>query len=180
MSKWYGSISNRLEEGRNYNEDKLIHEGDDINIYHYSDVSCAYVEKVIDQKHLLVRPYYVCADHSKAGGQGHQDWLYFKTLNEHNHYISSVFKDKHYVEDAEEPKAEEWVLRYNKWNRVIKFTQKKIDEIKAREGWCCLCARNAKEQALLDEGKEVTHYIPLNEKVSFGKDIKSYYYDWAF
>ena len=48
-----------------------------------------------------------------------------------------------------------------------------IDEIKAKEGWCHLCAHNEKEQALLNEGKEVTQYIPINEKVSFGKDINT-------
>lgn len=87
MSKqWYGNVSNRIEEGHVYGTDKTIKEGMDITMYHWSDRTCYFITKVIDQKHIFVNRYYVCADHSKEGGMGHQNWLYFRTLKEHNQY----------------------------------------------------------------------------------------------
>lgn len=159
MSKrWYGSVSNRIEEGHNYNEDKLIHEGDDITEYLWSDRHCYYVHKVIDQKHILVLPYYVCADHSKEGGIGHQNWLYFKTIKEERQYINDCIDkglitglEKESLENIKEPTPREWVYRYNHWYEVIKeeFGHK------------------------LDKPK----YVRVDH-ISFG--VRDYYYDWSF
>ena len=87
--KWYGSIDNRIEEGRNYEPDKTIKVGTDITTYFWSDRHCKYVTEVINQKHIFVKDYHVCADHSKPGGPGHQSWRYFKTAREEAEYLNS-------------------------------------------------------------------------------------------
>lgn len=113
--KAYGLLNNRFEEGRNFNPDKLIHVGDDITMYYYSDRNCYYVTEVIDQKHIKVKRYHVCADHDKKGGMGHQDWMYFKTKKEENEYLSKFFPDREYDLDPQEDEPEEWFFRYNTW-----------------------------------------------------------------
>ena len=51
MSKkvWYGNLTNRLEEGRNFTG-REIAVGDDITEYLWSDRHCYYTE--LDEKHL--------------------------------------------------------------------------------------------------------------------------------
>jgi len=113
--KAYGNLINRIQEGKNYADDGLIHVGDDITMYYWSDRRCYYVTEVIDQKHIKVREYEIVADRSKDLDFGHQNWLYFKTnkecsdyLKEHNLMIESNEKYSDYPE-------EEWVFRYGKW-----------------------------------------------------------------
>lgn len=142
MSKLYGSVVNRIFEGRILNEDKLIHTGDDINMYYWSDVHCYYVTAVENQKRIRVKEYNVCADRTKPGGMGHQDWLYFKTAKEEDAYLRQ-FGINH---NSREYKEETWVFRYGGW-------------------W--------KETA---KGK----YAKLDGKITVGKNIKNYYYDWSF
>lgn len=155
MARVYGNLINRLQENRNHLKDGIIKEGDDITLYMWSDRTCYYVDKVIDQKHIIVKPYHVCADHSKPGGQGHQDWLYFKTLKEQNKYLNDQHimyngKEQHWEENPVESKGEEWVFRYGKWYKVIG---------KSNEG----------------NGKPT--YTKVGN-ISFG--VRDYYYDWEF
>lgn len=145
MSKLYGSVVNRIFEGRILNEDKLVHTGDDINMYYWSDVHCYYVTAVENQKRIRVKEYNVCADKSKQNGMGHQNWLYFKTLKEMNEYLNKYHPGK-YPTNVEDNSEETWVFRYGGW-------------------W--------KETA---KGK----YAKLDGKITVGKNIKNYYYDWSF
>lgn len=178
----YGNLCNRFEEGKNYNKDKLIHEGDDITMYYYSDRHCFYVTRVIDQKHIFVKEYEVVADKEKAGGMGHQDWLYFKTKKECNKYLNDWY-DAHpedkwdtYERSEENPKEnpeEEWVYRYGKWVEVTRFTKKSIEESELKP-WLMF---NDKELKKLETNGEVCRYSHL-EPISFG--TRSYYYDWTF
>lgn len=196
--KWYGSVDNRIEEGHNYNEDKLIHVGDDITMYLWSDRLCYFVTKVIDQKHIFVHKYQVCADHSKEGGIGHENWLYFKTVKEKTKYINDCI-DKGWIKGCQkdnldeviESKDEEWVFRYGKWRQVGRFT-------KERWGKCLKEAKEKypynldKQQSLarylfglgdeeyqkVMDGKDVVKNYNLSGKVSFG--VRDYYYDWSF
>ena len=43
--KWYGSVCNRIGEGRQYEE---IKEGTDITMYYWSDRTCYFVTRVVD------------------------------------------------------------------------------------------------------------------------------------
>lgn len=187
--KWYGSINNRIEEGHNYNKDKLIHVGDDITMYLWSDRHCYFVTRVVDQKHIFVKKYEICANQEGEGGMGHQDWMYFKSVKECNEYLKKYGKG--HKGEIFEYTEDEWVFRYNSWKQVSRFTKDKWDK----------CLQEAKEKfpynlnqqksfarylfALGDEdfqkvmdGKEVVKYHPLSGKVSFG--VRDYYFDWEF
>lgn len=178
MSKqWYGNVSNRIEEGHVYGTDKTIKEGMDITIYYWSDRACYFITKVIDQKHIFVNRYHVCADLSKEGGMGHQNWLYFRTLKEHNQYLNGYFPKHEYNLNPQEDTPEEWVFRYNSWKRVSRGTLALYNKVKAQEGF--VNARfTDKEMERLNAGEEVIKYYNLSGKVSFG--VRSYYYDWEY
>ena len=156
--KLYGSLNNRFEENHNYNDDHLIHEGDDITKYLWSDRTCYYVTRVIDQKHIFVKPYHVCADHHKEGGMGHQNWLYFKTCKEMHEYLNKCIDEglipceKQNLDEIKEDHEEEWVFRYNKWKQVIKTDY-------------------------LGNPLPKPQYVDVGN-ISFG--VRNYYYDWEF
>ena len=122
--KLYGSQSNRLDENKNYTGRELK-VGDDITMYYWSDRRCYYITKVIDQKHIFVKEYQICADHSKEGGMGHQNWLYFKTNREMQAYLNDCMDkdlikcvDKVNLDNIYESSEQEWIFRYNHWNIV--------------------------------------------------------------
>ena len=174
-NKWYGNVTNRIEEGHNYNEDKLIHVGDDITMYWYSDRTCYYVVEVIDQRHIIVAPYEVCADHSKELGMGHQEWLYFKTRKEKNDYLKQFFPDHDYRDD--ELRTEHWVFRNNKWKKAYKYTAEDLETEnmfgqKLRDVYF-----TPSDIKKLEAGKDVYKYSKLPGNISFG--IRDYYYDWS-
>lgn len=170
MSKkvWYGNLTNRLEEGRNFTG-REIAVGDDITEYLWSDRHCYYVVAVENQKRIKVRPYYTCADHEKEGGMGHQDWLYFKTVDEINKY-SARFNDYwKNAEHFEEPAPQTWVYRYNKWVREVIY--KDLDEKH-------LAHYTKREQEQYKKHGYIKSYFDLSGRVSFG--VRDYYYDWEF
>ena len=158
--RWYGNVINRIEEGKKVPE---IKEGTDITMYYWSDRTCYWVEKVDNQKRIHVREYYVCADHSQPGGMGHQDWKYFKTKDSMNQYLDLYFPGT-YTGHIEEPEAETWVYRYNKWKREVTFTE---------DNYC-----DEKELKSLNEKGYYKRYYDLSGKISFG--VRNYYYDWSF
>lgn len=53
MSKWYGSIENRLDEGKTFGEIKV---GTGVTEMGYSDRHPYEVVEVIDERHLMIRP----------------------------------------------------------------------------------------------------------------------------
>ena len=162
MSKqWYGSVNNRIEEGRNYTG-REIRVGDDVTMYLWSDRSCYYVTEVENQKRIKVKQYYVCADRSKPGGMGHQNWLYFKTLKERDVYWEQPLStDDEYAQyDCEQT----WVFRYNKWMLEHTYTE---------ENYC-----TEREKKSLEKNGFYKRYFDLSGKVSFG--VRDYYYDWEF
>lgn len=194
MAKLYGSLVNRFEEGKNFNKDKTIHVGDPITMYHWSDRTCYYVTEVIDQKHIKVREYEVVADRDLPGGMGHQNWLYFKTRKECNDYLKKYSLGVN-DDDVEEHPEEEWVYRYNHWTRAYNYDKNfvaekyfeikeaveyydEMDQLEERFNKWVDYNFTKKEQEKLKEGKTITHYHPLESKVSFG--VLSYYYDWSF
>lgn len=165
MSKvWYGNLTNRLEEGKNYTH-REIAVGDNLTMYHWSDRTCYYVTGVLDQKHIRVKRYYTCADKSKPGGMGHQNWVYFKTLKEFHQYLGrDALSDEEY---AAADREECWVYRYNKWMREHTHFEMPHPEY---------CNERERKQ-FRDRGWYKT-YSDLAGKVSFG--VRDYYYDWEF
>lgn len=192
-----GNFTNRLMEGQNFTN-REIREGDDITMYLYSDRHCYFVTKVIDQGHIFIHQYHVCADHSKEGGMGHQNWLYFKTIKEHNQYLNSLHltyngEEVRYDEDLKECSDTELMLRRGKWKRVTHYTLQGYEKArkaadrdaksgKASEGMVRLAFDRGrlteKEMEKIKAGKEVVKYSELSGKISFG--VRDYYYDWEF
>ena len=174
--KAYGNLTNRIEEGNNYNKDKQIHVGDDITMYHWSDRTCYFVTEVIDQKHIKVKKYEVCADHSKPGGPGHQNWLLFKSKKEYNEYLRSVFPNRELeTVDEEENKEIELAYRYGKWQVVEIYTDLDAENmfgVKLKE--YLFTATDIKK---LEAGKPVRKYHEFGN-ISFG--VCDYYFDWSF
>ena len=170
MSRWYGSVNNRIREGKNYLQRELK-VGDDITMYLWSDRLCFYITDVVNQKHIKVQRYQVCADHSKESGIGHQDWLYFKTTKEYNEYINSrsILKDK-LPTDVKEPEPENWVFRYGKWKEMITLNIKDTPKVYMN--------MTDKQKKDFEEGKDVHIYKDLLGSISFG--VREYYYDWSF
>lgn len=157
----YGNLMNRLEENKKFGE---IEVGADITMYYYSDRTCYYITKVVDDKHFFVKRYFVCADHDKAEGMGHQDWLYFKTLLEQNEYLMAHGISCYEYDPKCEADEEEWVYRYNKWMKKVRFT---------KENHC-----TERELKSLRTKGYYDRYFDLGCKISIG--ARDYYYDWTF
>lgn len=186
--KWYGSIENRLAEGKNYAGEIKV--GTDITMYYWSDRKCYYVTKVIDEKHIFVRKYEVVADREKEGGMGHQNWVYFKSAIDCNNYLKRYGLG---TNNPSENPENEWVFRYGHWNLVdrynldrwnacLDFARKDVvdpsDEVKVYN-----CARfyfklSDAEFEKVKAGKEIVKYKKLDAAVSFG--VRDYYYDWEY
>lgn len=165
MSKvWYGNLTNRLEEGRNFTGRELS-SGDDITMYLWSDRACYYITEVIDQKRIKVKRYYVCADHSKPGGMGHQDWVYFKTLRDLHDYLGiDHWTDEQY---ADADREETWVFRYGKWMSEYKHSEMRYPD-----------AYSKREREHFAKHGWFNTYHDLSGKVSFG--VRDYHHDWEF
>lgn len=159
MSKWYGNVTNRIEEGRQF---APIEVGTDITMYYWSDRTCYYVTDVIDEKHIKVKPYHVCANHDKANGMGHQEWMYFKSRREENEYLKRYFPDHEYSYGEDDKEC--WTFRYGKWMREVTFT---------KDNHC-----TEREKKSLVKNGYYKRYYDLSGKVSFG--VRDYYYDWEF
>ena len=71
MSKWYGSLNNRLEENKMYCE--TINVGTGMTEYSWSDRHAYEVVDVKDQKHVIVREL----AHRSIGGSFSNDWELF-------------------------------------------------------------------------------------------------------
>ena len=192
--KWYGSINNRIEEGRNCEPDKTIKEGTDVTVYGWSDRQCKYVTRVIDQKHIFVKDYYVIAD--RAFGSYGDRWKYFKSLRDKEAYLNDWYRShpeeaaeyervmgRPYeytdLDEIEEPSnEEEWIFRYGHWNRVIRFDKALAEKIEERSGWRGFRPKTKKEKEAFEAGKEVVRYDRIQEGISFG--VRDYRYDWEF
>lgn len=181
MAKVYGSLVNRLEEGRTVKE---IRPNMDLTMYYWSDRTCYYVTEVINQKNIKVKKYHVVAsrDSKHPGGLGAQNWEYFKSINEQNAYLNKYSDDKEDLPtDFPEDKEEEWVFRYGKWKRKEVFTKDEYNNKypniihKNNGAYTHLSEKDIED---LNNGKDIIRYYDLSGKISF--DVRDYYYDWSF
>lgn len=189
MAKLYGSLTNRLEENKNYTHREL-RAGDDITMYYWSDRKCYFIIRVVNEKHIFVKPYEVVADQEKEGGMGHQNWLYFKSVKECNDYLNKFGKGTS-LPVFENPE-EEWMFRYGKWQQVRRYNKdtwqnclnnaakdcKNPNDSEAIYKLARFYARLTDEELnQIQSGKEIVKYQKL-QPVSFG--VRDYYYDWEF
>lgn len=150
MMKWYGSLNNRIEEGRQFVEEIKV--GTGMTKYGYSDRDAYEVTEVQDQKHVTVREY----DH-KHVGDGCMDNSWELVSNPENPEYELVKRGKFWYnpctltrDDVEAAEGD--------WERMLRFALAGFDteQVKAK-------------------GKQ-TKYFKWN--VSFG--TASYYYDYEF
>lgn len=184
--KLYGNLTNRLEENQNYTN-KPLAVGTDITMYYWSDRTCYYITRVLNQKHIFVKKYEVCADQDKEGGMGHQNWKYFKTVAEYNTYLKAHNLSAHEV--AYENPEQEWAYRYNHWYQILRYNlntwnkclenaKKDVKPGRDPQSLARLYLRlNDEEFNKVLSGKEIIKYQKL-QPISFG--IRDYYYDWEF
>lgn len=83
VSKWYGSVNNRIEENRMFCDEIKV--GTGMTEYLWSDRHAYEVVEVTDQKHIKVREY----DHRYAG-KGHMDNEWELISNPNNHVREMV------------------------------------------------------------------------------------------
>lgn len=100
MSKWYGSITNRCEE--NHQLVKTIKVGDGVTEYLWSDRVPYEVTKVIDQKHIFIRPM----DYERTDSNGMSECQDYKYISNPNH------------------KEIEMRFKYNHWYEIQRYTDK--------------------------------------------------------
>ena len=169
----YGNLINRIEEGHNFNSDKQIHVGDDVTMYHFSDRTCYYVTDVIDQKHIKVKKYHICADHDEEPMSN--NWKYFKTRKEENDYLKKYFPDREFEENPKENSDIELVYRYGKWKEVSTYTDLNETNDFGVPFKDFLFTKNDIKK--LEEGKPVYKYNDFGS-ISFG--VRDFYYDYSF
>lgn len=152
MSKWYGSLNNRIEENRQFCDEIKV--GTGMTEYFWSDRHAYEVVEVIDQKHVKVREY----DHKPAGECFSNDWELISNPN--NPVISMAKRGKY-------------------WYSVVTITPEEAkaildsDDIESKL-WACHNNFNLEE--IIANGKKKSTYHRKN--VSFGH--ADYYYDYSF
>ena len=108
MSKvWYGNLTNRLEENKQFC--KVIEVGTGVTEYFYSDRHAYEVVEVKDQKHVTIREY----DHKLKGEGFTNDWELIS--NENNPSIDLVKRGDYWYRAVtatlEDVENEDWQVR---------------------------------------------------------------------
>ena len=98
--KLYGSLQNRLEEGKNFIGEIKV--GTGVTEYGYSDRHPYEVVEVKDQKHIIIR----AMDYIRVDNNGLSDAQSYKYISNENNLTYEL------------------VLRNNAWYRVIEYTKK--------------------------------------------------------
>lgn len=157
--KFYGSLTNRLEEGKQFV--KQIEVGTGVTEYLWSDTHAYEVTKVISQTNFFVRRY-----DRKCKGQIN-DWQLISNPNN--------------------PEIEV-VKRNNIWYRVTRYSKKNLikrayemrksfkNEEVAYNYFLCMSGLTQKQKEKIESGKEVKQYSKFN--ISVGKAEE--YFDYEF
>lgn len=147
--KWYGNLSNRLEENKMFCDEIKV--GTGMTEYYYSDRHAYEVVEVTDQKHIKVREL----DHKHIGnGCMDNNW---ELISNENNSIRMLTKRGNY-----------WY-----WTTVV--TKDILDNIDKIETRLFLCHNNIEIEKLKEKGK-ITRYSRAN--VSFGVADYYYDYEF--
>lgn len=151
MSKnWYGSIDNRLEEGRMFCD--RIEVGTGMTEYSYSDRHAYEVIAVKDQKHITVREL------------------------DHVHEGNGCMDNRWQLVSNEENPAREMEKRGNTWYYTTTLTVNDIEGIEEDfEFQLRVALAGFNTDKIREKGKQTKRY---KANVSFGK--AEYYYDYEF
>lgn len=150
MSKWYGSLSNRLEENRQFVPEITV--GTGVTEYMWSDREAYEVTRVIDQKHVYIRRY----DHRHVGEPMTNVW----------ELISNPENPEYYV-----------TKRGNYWYFTVTLTREDLEHLEQmdNDAWYRITAAGFDYDKVREHGKQ-TKYTRAN--ISFG--VADYYYDYSF
>lgn len=169
MSKWYGSVNNRCEEGHKYC--KTIEVGTGMTEYLWSDRHPYEVTRVISQEHVFVRPM----DHERIDKNGMSECQEYK-------YISNPS----YNEIELKKYRGNWCIvhSFNKekiLNEVEEFfkSDKNFCRTKEKEFEFRISKANftPKQRQDFENGKTICKYH-MWKNISFG--VMEYYYDFSF
>ena len=149
MGKWYGSVQNRIEENRMYCE--TIEVGTGVTEYFWSDRHPYEVTKVIDQKHVYIRPL----DHELDGEPMSNRWRLVSNPENPEHYLTKRGKYWYYTNTWT---TEDLDRIENDIDLQISFVEAGGDYGKVRKN-----------------GRQTTY---RRANVSFG--VAEYYYDYEF
>ena len=164
--KFYGCLSNRLEEGKIFV--KEIKVGDGVTEYHWSDRTPYEVIEVINQKHIIIRKM----DYKRIDNNGMSDT-----------------QDYQYISNENNPKYE-LVLRNNVWYKVFEINKeawlKKAkeetekgywkNELSAYNYFRSMAHLTDKQYEKVDNGGTIKKYSKMN--ISVG--VMERYYDYSF
>lgn len=153
--QWYGNISNRLEEGRQFTDEIKV--GTGITEYGYSDRHPYEVIAVKDQKHITIRRL----DH-KHIGDGCMDNNWELISNPANAEIELV------------KRGNSWYQSQTCTAEDILKNDKEDDEKRLMFG-LFLCGWGFDREKILEKGKQ-TKFSKMN--ISIGR--ADYYYDYEF
>ena len=149
--KWYGSVTNRIEENRQYVPS--IEVGTGVTEYLYTDRHPYEVTKVIDQKHVYIRPMgYKC-----VGGAYSNDWELYSLPDDPEIYLTKRGKYWYETTTLTPDEARDLVKKYKAGEHGAYLR-------------CCMAGFDVENIAL--SGKKKTLYKRMS--VSFGK--AEYYY----
>ena len=149
---WFGNLSNRLEENKQFCEEIKV--GTGVTEYFYSDRHAFEVVAVKDQKHISIREY----DHKNKGGAFSNEW---ELVSNPDNPVVNLVKRGAY------------------WYTAVEITPEEAKEIYegddfGRKLWAC--HNNFDLPAIIAAGKKKTTYHKRN--VSIG--VADYYYDYEF
>ncbi len=150
--KWYGNLSNRVDEGKMFCEEIKV--GTGVTEYFWSDRHAYEVVEVKDQKHVSIREY----DHVNKGGAFSNSWELVS--NEKNPVIALVKRGKYWYSEV----------------GITPEEARKIYEGNDIEAKLWACHNNFDLPAIIAAGKVKKTYHKMN--VSFG--VADYYYDYEF
>lgn len=154
MSKWYGSLDNRLEENRMMCD--AIEVGTGVTEYSWSDRHPYEVVAVKDQKHVTIRP--MKHEHRADAEPMTNSWI---------------------ITSDENASTEEIAKRGNYWYSVVTITPQEAQEILDGDDvdakiWACHNNFNLPEIVASGKVKKAYH----RRNLTFGK--ADYYYDYEF
>lgn len=145
MSKWYGSVNNRLDENQMFCDEIKV--GTGMTEYSWSDREAYEVIEVKDQKHVTVRKY----DHKLKGDAYSNDWELIS--NEDNPTYNMV-------------------KRGNYWYSALTVTKEDLLSHDTPETRLNLILAGFDPKIVIEKGKQ-TKYTKRN--VSFGTAEYYYY-----
>ncbi|MCM1556908.1 MAG: hypothetical protein NC087_05170 [Anaeroplasma bactoclasticum] len=163
MTKWYGSLDNRLEEGKMF-VDK-IEVGTGVTKYSYSDRYPYEVTKVINQKHIFIRGM----EYKRIDNNGMSDAQSYEYISQPKNFEIEL------------------VLRNGVWYRVVPYSKAKWEKLAEADGsfktpqvaynyFKTMAGLTEKQNQKIEEGKEVKKYVKMN--ISIG--VMDRYFDYGF